>query len=360
MKYLKLISRTSLFFIILTFSHFGGLAQDKPVETKTNENVIPSENVLKSDNDSNESDIISQNDQILTQATLRSSEERFRIGFQDTIEIKVAKHDELSVIANVNTDGTITVPRLDQPIVAVCKTERELQNLITAMYKNSLLRNPYVNVRVVEQRSQPFGVMGAVNKPGSFFLNQKVRLIQLLALAGGQDVEQAASKIQVARTGNRLGCVEKGKTENDLDGMQFLSYDLRDVLTGKENPWMQPGDIVTVLKAEQAFVIGDIYEPAKISLENPITLSQAIAQAGGLGKNAQSSKVVIQRQKPGSAEREELVYDLGEIRDKNAPDPLLQANDIVTVPTSKVKSFKNGLIKAIAGGIGNLFYSVPF
>ena len=360
MKYFKQISRASFLFVILGFLCVNGIAQDKSSDAKTVEKTDTVEKNTDVGNDSTQVDTMSSNNQILTQASLRNAEERYRIGFQDTLEVKVAKHDNLSLVVNVNTDGTISLPRLEQPVVAVCKTERELQNLITSLYKNSLLRNPFVNVRVVEQRSQPFAVMGAVNKPGSFFLNQKVRLIQLLALAGGQDVEQSASKIQVARTGNRLGCVEKGKTEADLEAMPFFSYDLRDVITGKENPWMQPGDIVTVLEAEQAFVIGDIFEPAKVSLKGPVTLTQAIAQAGGLGKNAKSDKVVIQRQKPGSAEREELIFDIGDIRDKKAPDPLLQANDIITVSTDKIKSFKNGLIKAIAGGIGNLFYSVPF
>lgn len=356
MKYFKLISSLGLFVIFLNFSYFNVYGQDTPVGQKIDERAEPADTDSSGENGAVEAEKEIQNKIIKTAAINRSSEERYRIGFQDTLEVKVAKHDELSLVVNVNPDGTINLPRIEQPIIAVCKTERDLQKAITALYKNSLLRNPFVNVRVVEQRSQPFGVVGAVNKPGSFFLNQKVRLIQLLALAGGQDVEQSASKVNVARTGNRLGCVEDGKTEDDLNEVQFLSYDLRDVLSGKENPWMQPGDIVSVLEAEQAYVVGDIFEPAKVPLKGPVTLTQAIAFAGGLGKNAQSGKIVIQRQKPGSVEREELVFDLGEIKDKKTPDPLLQANDIVTVPTDRIKSLKNGLIKAIAGGIGNIFY----
>ena len=347
--------------VFLTFSNPNVLGQEVLKEPKPQVlKVDNSESKIGVGEDNIQNEEIGKDDVMSAVKSNRNSDERYRIGFQDTIEINVFKHPELSQVVNVNPDGTILLPRIDQPIIAVCKTERELQSSITSMYKTSYLRNPFINVRVTEQRSQPFAVIGAVNKPGSFYLNQKVRLVQLLAMAGGQDVEQSASKIQVARTGNRLGCIQKGQTEDDLDKIEFLSYDVRDVLTGKNNPWMEPGDIVSVLKAEQAFVIGDVYEPAKIPLTNPVTLSEAVAYAGGSGKNAAQGKVIIQRQQAGTAAREELVFDLNAIRKKEAPDPLLQANDIVTIPTDKVKSFKNGLIKAIAGGIGNLFYSVPF
>ncbi len=54
-------------------------------------------------------------------------------------------------------------------------------------------------MRVSEQKSQSLAVLGAVEKPGNFYLNRKVRLLELLSLAGGHDVEFAGGKIQVAR-----------------------------------------------------------------------------------------------------------------------------------------------------------------
>ena len=282
----------------------------------------------------------------------RQRNEKYRIGFQDTLEIQVFRHPELSQVVNVSPDGTILMPKIDRPIVAVCKTERELKADVETLYK-SYLKNPFVNVRVAQQLSQPFAVIGAVEKPGSFYLNRKIRLLELLAFAGGPKIEKAGANIQVARIGNVSGCAEN--TDSD-DEVVFLSYKIKNVLDGKENPWMQPGDIVSVLEVEQAYVVGNVKDPTKVPLKEPVTLTQAIAYAGGLASEALTSKVKIQRQQSGSPLKTETIYDLKDITSKKIADPVLEPNDIVEVPKDGVKSVRNGIIKALTGGIGGLFY----
>lgn len=288
-------------------------------------------------------------------AAKKQINEKYRIGFQDTLEIQVFRHPELSLVVNVSPDGTIYMPKIDKPIIAVCKTERELSETVGTLYK-SYLKNPFVTVRAIEQRSQPFAVIGAVEKPGSFYLNRRIRLLELLAFAGGPDVEKAGANIQVARVGNVSGCAEN--TDSEADEIVFLSYKIKDVQQGKENPWMQPGDIVSVLDAEQAFVVGNVKEPSKVPLKETVTLTQAIAFAGGLAPEARTSKVRIQRQGANNLSKTELVYDLKDIISKKIPDPILQANDIVDVPKDGVKSIRNGLIKALSSGVSGLFYGL--
>jgi polysaccharide export outer membrane protein len=103
------------------------------------------------------------------------------------------------------------LPRIDASIMAICKTENELAGEIINLYKQSYLRDPYVTVFVKEQNSQPLSVIGAVEKPGNFYTNRRLTLLELLSFAGGQDIEKAGSKIQVARVGGISGCkVESG------------------------------------------------------------------------------------------------------------------------------------------------------
>lgn len=282
------------------------------------------------------------------------SDDRYRIGFQDTLAIDVFRHPELSLTVNINSDGTIRLPRIDNPVIAVCKTERELAYTIETLYKN-YLRTPRVNVRAVEQRSQPFAVIGAVQKPGNFFLNRKVRLIQLISLAGGYDVENAGTKVQVARIGDVAGC---GAAENADEQVEFLSYNLKDVIEGKQNPWMEPGDIVSILEADKAYVVGDVIEPTKVDLKTEMTLTQALAAAKGFSKNAKTDKVVIERQEPGSNIKTELVFNLKDIQNKKTPDPIIQANDIIKVSTDNTKAILKGFWKTISGGIPGLFYGL--
>src|SRR5687768_6160611 len=98
----------------------------------------------------------------------QGKEERYRIGFQDQLEVQVFRHPELTQRVNVNANGTINLFRLATPIIAVCKTERELANDIAEAYRKDYLKNPEVNVVAVEQRSRAFGMIGAVEKPGQY------------------------------------------------------------------------------------------------------------------------------------------------------------------------------------------------
>lgn len=287
-----------------------------------------------------------------------NSDEKYRIGFQDTIEVQVYRHPELTQVVNVNSDGTINLHRIERPVLAACKTERELANTIADQYK-IIFKNPNVNVRTIEQRSQPVAIVGAVEKPGSFNLGRKIRLLELLAFAGGPDVENAGSKIQIARIGNVTGCQDSTVADAENTQVEFLRFNLNNVLEGKENPWMQPGDIVSVLIAEEAFVVGNVIKPTKIVLKDSKTLTQALAEAGGLNKTAKTSKVIIQRQEPGSGNKTELAFDLKEIRSQKIPDPLLQANDIVQVDTDKVKSISKGFLDLLRGTIPSAVYRIP-
>lgn len=330
-----------LFSANFTFVAAQEKAGDKPNDKIENGKVAPeiplSNAVLKTNSNSND----------LTNPYKNQASEKYRIGFQDTVEVQVFRHPELSLTVNVSPDGTIMLPRIDKPVIAVCKTERELSETITAYYK-SYLKNPFVTARAVEQRSQPFAVFGAVKKPGNFFLNRKIRLLELLAFAGGHDVEVAGSKIQIARTGNISGCAETSEEENAEENFEFISYNINDVLQGKENPLMQPGDIVSILIAEEAYVIGNVLKPTKVTLNEPKTLMQALAIAGGTDSTANTGKVIIQRQEPGGAKKE-LVFNLKDIREQKVPDPQLQANDIVQVSNDKIKS--------VIGGMRDLFKS---
>lgn len=344
MKAIKIVS--VLCFLILCNLAFAGEIYSQTTKTDETEKEQPKTLPIKAET---------------IQANIKQSEERYRIGLHDVLEVTVYRHPELSQ-PNIRMDetGKIRLPRIDSSILAICKTENELSAEIVNLYKQNYLRDPYVTVFVKEQNSQPLSVIGAVEKPGNFYTNRRLTLLELLSFAGGQDVKTAGTKIQVARVGGISGCqtnVSADTTESD--GVTFFSYVLADVLKGKENPVMRPGDIVVVLEADQVYVTGNVLKPQSIPLKQKITLTQAIAAAGGILPATKKTEVRIVRQEPGSKIKEELRFDLNAIRDKKIDDPELLANDIVEVPTDKVKDFTNSFIKAVTGGLGNVFYRIP-
>jgi polysaccharide biosynthesis/export protein len=286
---------------------------------------------------------------------------RYRIGLLDQIQVVVNRHPELSDVYNVSEQGTISIPRSKKQIYVVCKTENQVADEIRDEYR-SFLRDPYVNARVAQQNSQPVAVFGAVEKPSNFYLTRRVRLLELIALAGGPKTDKAGTKVQIARVGGISGCsqTEENKQEDDatlLDNL-FAYYKLTDVYENRKNPWMRPGDIVRVLEAEEVYVIGNVVETTKqIELKDNLTVSQAIAKAGGILAASKKDKVVIRRIE--NDQSIEIAVDLEKIEKRQIPDIKLLANDIVYVPTDKIKGVLISIKDAFTRGIPTIVTRVP-
>ena len=122
----------------------------------------------------------------------------------------------------------------------------------------------------------------------------------------------------------------------------------------KANPYVEPGDIVTLPEADQVYVVGNVFTPLTIPLKEPISLSRAIAMAGGIKQDSKKDKVRIVRQEPGSATKKEMVVDLSAIEKKRAEDIALLPNDIIDVPTSAGKSLLRSLLGTIAPSVSQL------
>lgn len=346
-----LITQFAVLSLVLTaVSVFGQVTggENKTASDPVKENKVASEEIKTDETD----------EEIPTPTpNLRNNNESYRIGYQDTIEVLVNRHPLLSGTFQINQDGTINLPRIDKPVVAVCKTERELANDIAAEFKKSLLKNPYVNVRAVEQKSQAFGVIGAVEKPGYYYVSRKIHLLELLAFAGGPS-EKHGTRLIVARTGSSSICQGNQKDIADPE-IELFNFKLLDIQQAKQNLWMKPGDIVSVLEAEVVYVVGNVNEPGEIVLRDQLTLSQAIATAKGIKPSTKKDKIRILRQKSGSQDRDELVFSLKDIEERKIQDPILQASDIVAVSEDQVKSIMRSVGKAFTGGIPSLFYRVP-
>lgn len=277
-------------------------------------------------------------------------DDKYRIGYRDKLTVQVFKHPELTQTVSVNTNGSVTLFKVAEPVDAVCKTEQQLARDIEAAYRKDYLRNPEVNVVVTEQMSQALAVIGAVEKPGPFFVNRRLHLLELLALAGGP-TKEAGSRLMVVRPGSNADCGQEAVANVDDDKVGLFNFSIRDLQEGKQSFLMQPGDIVSVLEADLIFVYGNVNEQGQVVMKQPMTLTQAIASAGGIKPATQKGKVRIIRQKPGSVEREEIIVDLVAIDKRKAEDPYLLPNDIVALSEDRAIKILNTLTKTFTQGI---------
>jgi polysaccharide export outer membrane protein len=280
---------------------------------------------------------------------------RYRIGPGDVLDIRVYNRPQLSrESVRVEGNGMIRMPMIDDDIRAACQTEIELEKEIAKRYLR-YIRRPQVQVFIKEYQSQPVAVLGAVRAPQQFKLQRRVRLLELLSLVGGPS-EIAGRTIQVVHTAPPSLCeVEPAPVEDD-DAKKVSYYKLNETLSGLDaaNPVVKPGDIVNLAEADQIYIVGNVFRPTAVLLRDPLTVTQAIAKAGGIMPDTKKDKVRIIRQFPGSATKTEVLVDLKAIEKKQANDPFLQPNDIIDVPASEGKKFVRSLLGAVAPGVGQL------
>jgi polysaccharide export outer membrane protein len=280
---------------------------------------------------------------------------RYRIGPGDVLDVRVTRAPELSRDAiRVDQSGNIRMPMLDTDIPAACQTEGELAQNIAGLYRK-YKNEPHVDVFVREFQSQPVAVIGAVRGPAQFKLQRQVKLLELLSLVGGP-TEVAGQTIQVVHAGQGPLCGQRNGSIDTNDASAFVSYNLSDTLHGlaEANPVVQAGDVISVPQADQVFVIGNVLKPTAIAMKEPITVSKAIAMAGGTAPSTKKDKVRIIRQLPGSMAKKEIVVDLTAIEKNKAEDVALLANDVVDVPISGTKSILRGLLGSIVPTVSQL------
>lgn len=289
----------------------------------------------------------------------------YKIGVGDVLRVIVTKQPLLSIDnVRVSNEGTIRLPMLEGEISAACVTETDLAVAITEKYKKYLLK-PQVYVAVQEFHSNPVAVLGAVNAPGRFDVQRPTRLLELLTFVNGPAVN-AGKDIQIFRTPNANLCdsnlplVAENKSDEEL-----IFIPLEETLKGSENanPYVQAGDIITIAQADEpdeAYIIGNVTSAKIIILKEPITLTKAIAMAGGVTKDANREKIKISRQDPDTLSKTVIIANLKEIEKDNQKDILLQANDVIDVPgPSGTKAFLKGLLRTIIPTVTRGIIPIP-
>lgn len=292
----------------------------------------------------------------------------YKIGVGDVLKILVVKQAVLSVDdVRVGNEGTIRMPMIDKDIPAACLTETELSAEITERYRKYIL-NPQIYVSVKEFNANPIAFVGAVVKPGRFQMQRPMRLLELLTLVNGP-AANAGKDVQIIRAANANLCKNKtikntNSIEIDESQQEIITLPLEKVLNGDElaNQYVQSGDIIRVPEAEilQAFVVGNVKTGATINLKEPVTLSKAIAMAGGVTPDANIEKIKILRQQPDRLSKTEIIANLKDINKHSQDDILLEPNDIVDVPgPSGSRKLIKDIFRAVIPAVTRLPIIVP-
>jgi polysaccharide export outer membrane protein len=112
------------------------------------------------------------------------------------------------------------------------------------------------------------------------------------------------------------------------------TYEAEQTISGKLRKYLQSPQVSVSVKTygKRITVSGEIRGPRVLADDGGITLTQAIANAGGLSELGDSSRVHIARSINQHVQDE--VYNLDDIQAGKAADPILRGGDIVVAESS--------------------------
>jgi len=128
----------------------------------------------------------------------------------------------------------------------------------------------------------------------------------------------------------------------------------------ENNVTVEPGDTILVSKAGVVYVVGDVHLPGGFVMENgnDITVLKAIALAQGTNPNASLNGAKLIRKTPEGSK--EVPLPLKQIFASKAPDPQLQPDDVIFVPSSAGKSAaKRGAEAILQMATGVAIWRIP-
>ena len=284
----------------------------------------------------------------------------YLLGPGDVLDIRVFGQSDLNTPnAEIDSEGNITsLPFLEKPIRAMCRTEKDVQKDIAAAY-GAYIRNPQVSVRIAQRNSRPPAtIYGAVRNPMLVTMMRRVRLHELIARTGGV-TERASGTVQVIHTQAEM-CPDAGEVviqsasaKSSRDDIE--SYKLRELNSDSGDPYIRPGDVVIVTEGEPVYVTGAVLSPQPIFMKDQLTLGRAIAMAGGPQRLANTKEVQIYRMKDGEYGQEDLKYNYDEIRRGRVKDVAVRPYDIIDVRNSgamSVKSWKEAIVNMGKSSVG--------
>jgi len=290
----------------------------------------------------------------------------YLVGPGDKIEGKVLGEPEFDFVALIDETGRFAIPFVDDPILAKCRTESEIREDVKKQL-SKYLKDPLISVQVTERRTPvPVTVFGEVRNPQRVELRKSATLLELLAFAGGVNLESAAGFVKVFRTQPPMCAGEDEKDDwlaESNNGLEVPSrmYSLSSIEAAQKesNPAIYPGDLIIVEKAPPVYIIGEVNALREIKItQNGLSLSEAIAQAGGFRERAKKKEIMIRRLKPNSKERQiiEVNYEL--IADGTQRDIMLEPEDIVVVDKTK-KSIAETIFELATGSARNAANILP-
>jgi polysaccharide biosynthesis/export protein len=299
-------------------------------------------------------------------ANTRASEGRdgYRIGPDDLLDIRIpkllsAQTAATAAAANANTAalpsvaaapvyqqgvrvtaaGDVTLPLIGS-VPAAGRTPGEVEREIARrLVSGGILVNPTVSVQIAEHRSNVVAVVGSVERPGLYPVTRPGATIADFVWAAGGPTKDAGRVVDFAPASRR-----EVRGEPIVIDLAMLLRD-RSGVPNALNPVAVAGDVLTVAPAGSVLVDGWVEKPGSYLVTRGLTLTGAIAAAGGHLFPADRQHVTVKRIL-GGGEQKVFSVDLDAVASGHEPDFPITDGDVVHLPVSAERAVPWGVYQA--------------
>lgn len=214
---------------------------------------------------------------------------------------------QLPLVGSLHVDG-LTLPQAEKLIA---------ERLATA----GMYRNPQVSIQLTEAPNQAVTISGEMH--GVIPVTGQKRLFDVLSAAGG--LPATASHLI---TINRPGVAQPIIVDLGTDPAK----------SEHANVPVFPRDTIVVSRVGVIYLLGAFKTQGAIPLQqnSPLTLMQAASLGGGIGFEGKLDEMRVIR--TVGYDRKVLDINVKKVMQGKVPDPILQADDIVLLPTSAMKA----------------------
>src|SRR6185312_1278440 len=246
----------------------------------------------------------------LTAAGAQGKDPTYQVGPRDLIAVHVDEAATLNGDRRVGEDGTVNLPLLGD-VKVTGKTTGEITAMLKKLLEDKYMQRASVDVQVLEFRSRPISVIGAVKQPGNLGFSGRWTLLEALTAAGGLIEAHGNVAYILRRADNGLS----DQVTINLDDLMLRGDPKANIPIFSNDLINIPGTVELTI-----YCLGQVSKPGAVQFKSNerITVLAAIAHAGGLTDRA-ASKILVKRAN-GTSGPKEITVDYKKILAGREPD----------------------------------------
>lgn len=245
----------------------------------------------------------------------------YKIGPGDVLDVVLTKELAQDRQApEVKPNGKVTLGFFEVRVAGLTTEQagHEIHRVLAPAY-----RELHIEVSVKEYRSKSVSVLGGVKKDGRFALRGKTSLMDVIAEAGGPDLQADLRAVRLLRRDGHVYTIDLIRLVSDTR-IRELTLDAGDVL------------FISSREDVKVFLLGDVERPGAYPYLPNMRLTQALALAGGAKETAvlESARIIRGDLRNPQVLQVDFRKALGGQADTQ--DFALERNDLIVLPRSRI------------------------